>query len=173
MLQLLKGNLSCHQIGEHLIPVERPQHIQLHILAQGLLPLRLFLLPQLKGMLRCGDQLLAVERLQQIIRPPVDNRRLHIVEILITADHYGLRIRVMRMQPFQQLCAVHQRHPHIREDNLRLLLLHNRDRFLPVSRFINAGNLMLLPRHKIADGLPHMLLIVYYQHLHCLPLLCE
>ncbi|MNI77601.1 hypothetical protein D3C73_1339060 [compost metagenome] len=122
-------------------------------------------------MLGCSDQLAAVERLQQIIGSAVDNRRLHVIEILIAADHNGLRMRVMCMEPFQQLRTVHQRHPHIGEYNLRMLLLHNLHRFLAVGRLVDAGNLMLLPRHKIADRLPHMLLIIYYQHLHRLPLL--
>ncbi|MNC26982.1 hypothetical protein D3C75_751360 [compost metagenome] len=170
--QFLKRSLSRHQIREHLIPVERPQHIQLHILAVRLVPLLFLLQPQLKSMLGGGDQLLAVQRLQQIICSTVDNRRLHIIEVLIAADYDGLRMRIMAVQPLQQLGSIHERHPHIREDNRGLLLLHDPHRFLPVGRLIDIGNMMLLPWHKIADRLPHMLLIVYYQHLHCLPLLC-
>ncbi|MNI23983.1 hypothetical protein D3C73_775880 [compost metagenome] len=165
----MKRSLSRYQIRKHLIPVERPQHIQLHILAVRLVPLLFLLQPQLEGMLCGGNQLLAVQRFQQIIRSAVDNRRLHIVEVLIAADHDGLRMRIMAVQPLQQLCSIHERHPHIRKDNRRLLLLHDPHRFLPVRSLINICNMMLLPRHKITDGFPHMLLIIYYQHLHCPP----
>ncbi|MNV75388.1 hypothetical protein D3C71_1686700 [compost metagenome] len=69
-----------------------------------------------------SDQLILFNRLQQVIRRPADERRLHIVKLIVTGDYDKIRIHPSG-HLLHKLQSVHAWQPDIGQHQLRFLLL--------------------------------------------------
>ena len=163
---------SAEDHGDTVLFHQRPQMmIALHQPAR-LLTVIAFMLQLLHGAAQHSRDLLRFGRLQQKLLHAQMDRLLRIREIIICGQDEHLAGRPGNgADPLQHLQAVVYRHIDVEEDDLRLMLLIQPKRLLPVFR-LQQQDLRLRRLDDIGDELPFDLLILCDQYLdHILPLL--
>ena len=163
---------SAEDHGDTVLFHQRPQMvIALHQPAR-LLTVIAFMLQLLHGAAQHGRDLLRFGRLQQKLLHAQMDRLLRIREIIICGqDEHLAGCPGNGADPLQHLQAVIYRHIDVEEDDLRLMLLIQPKRLLPVFR-LQQQDLRLRRLNDIGDELPFDLLILCDQYLdHILPLL--
>ena len=163
---------SAEDHGDTVLFHQRTQMmIALHQPAR-LLTVIAFMLQLLHGAAQHSRDLLRFGRLQQKLLHAQMDRLLRIREIIICGQDEHLAGRPGNgADPLQHLQAVVYRHIDVEEDDLRLMLLIQPKRLLPVFR-LQQQDLRLRRLDDIGDELPFDLLILCDQYLdHILPLL--
>ncbi|MNM78929.1 hypothetical protein D3C81_908490 [compost metagenome] len=109
-------------------------------------------------------QILAIDRLQQIVHHSGMDRLTGEFKVVIPADDDRQQFGILLLHDLQKFDPIQLRHLHVDHDDIRLVLFQHRKPRLTVSRFPNLINLKVLPIPQNPNRFAKRFLVVDNQH---------